>query len=260
MTVSSIGAAGANTAGSTQKTAQNTSSLAEAGAAVAAKAVAPKDAYDGGTGKKVAELALLMMAKAINNVGANESSALPVDAPIKNDASSRSAAWYNAAIDQFSVDENPRYTPYKQGKGDTYCNIFIWDVTRAMGAEIPHWRDENGNCIIVDPGESYDSLVRKEYTEVDANGNCDWLVQHGAENGWRQVGAEEAQKMANEGHPAVAAWKNPVRGSPGHIAMVRPGEITSNGPAIAQAGATNFNNGHVADSFGNKDVTYWVHD
>jgi peptidoglycan hydrolase-like protein with peptidoglycan-binding domain len=53
-------------------------------------------------------------------------------------------------------------------------------------------------------------------------------------------------------------WKNP--GGIGHVAMVRPGQVTSQGPAIAQAGSKNFNNGHVKDSFGNRPVQYWVND
>jgi putative chitinase len=56
----------------------------------------------------------------------------------------------------------------------------------------------------------------------------------------------------------VASWNNP--GGIGHIAVVRPGEVTDRGPAIAQAGASNFNNGHVRDSFGNAPVKYFVND
>jgi hypothetical protein len=64
--------------------------------------------------------------------------------------------------------------------------------------------------------------------------------------------------MANAGHPATVVWKNP--GGIGHVAMVRPGELTSNGPAIAQAGSTNTNSTHVRNTFGNRPVEYWVHD
>ena len=53
----------------------------------------------------------------------------------------RSAANYNAVLDQFSVGNNPRYA---RRNGNTYCNIFVWDATRAMGAEIPHWVDQQG--------------------------------------------------------------------------------------------------------------------
>ncbi len=169
---------------------------------------------------------------------------IPVDAPVKGDPAHRSAADYNNVINQFAVGSNPRYTP--RG-GNTYCNIFVWDVTRAMGAEIPHWVDANGAPTRVGGGR-----------ELNANATSDWLHQHGAQHGWRKVSAAEAQRLANEGHPAVASWKNP--GGIGHIAMVRPGEINANGPTIAQAGARNINNTHVRNTFGNAPVEYWVND
>jgi predicted chitinase len=169
---------------------------------------------------------------------------IPVDAPVKGDPSARGAEAYNAVIDQFSVDNNPRYA---QRDGNTYCNIFAWDVTKAMGAEIPHWVDGAGNPTGVGQGR-----------ELDANGGHRWLEQHGAKHGWREVSAQEAQALANQGHPTVASWNNP--GGIGHIAVVRPGEDTGRGPAIAQAGARNFNDGHVKDSFGNAPVKYFVND
>jgi len=169
---------------------------------------------------------------------------IPVDAPVKGDPSARSADAYNSVIDQFSVGNNPRYTPRD---GNTYCNIFAWDVTKAMGAEIPHWVDGAGNPTGVGQGR-----------ELDANGGHRWLEQHGPAHGWREVSAQEAQAMANQGHPTVASWNNP--GGIGHIAVVRPGEDNGRGPAIAQAGARNFNDGHVKDSFGNAPVKYFVND
>ncbi|HEX8435645.1 LysM peptidoglycan-binding domain-containing protein, partial [Archangium sp.] len=176
----------------------------------------------------------------------NTNAWIPVDAPVRGDPSNRNASNYNQVIDQFSVNNNPRYSP--RG-GNTYCNIFAWDVTRAMGAEIPHWVDGAGNPAGVGaPGAR----------ELDANGGHRWLEQHGPSRGWREVSAQEAQALANQGHPAVASWNNP--GGIGHIAVVRPGEVTDRGPAIAQAGASNFNNGHVRDSFGNAPVKYFVND
>ncbi len=169
---------------------------------------------------------------------------IPVDAPVRGDPGARSADAYNSVIDQFSVDNNPRYA---RREGNTYCNIFAWDVTRAMGAEIPHWVDGAGNPTGVGQGR-----------ELDANGGHRWLEQHGPRHGWREVSAAEAQALANQGHPTVASWNNP--GGIGHIAVVRPGEDNGRGPAIAQAGASNFNNGHVRDSFGNAPVKYFVND
>ena len=158
---------------------------------------------------------------------------VPTDAPVKSDPSNRSAQNYAAVIDQFDVENNPRYTPRD---GNTWCNIFLWDVTRAMGAEIPHyWQGR----------------------ELDANATADWLREHGREYGWTPISEAGAQAAANEGKPVVVAWKNP--GGIGHVGIVRPGEANANGPALAQAGSRNLNNGHVRDTFGQAEVVYYVH-
>ena len=169
---------------------------------------------------------------------------IPVDAPLRGDPANRNAATYADVIDQFAVGQNPRH---QRRDGNTYCNIFAWDVTRAMGAEIPHWVDANGNPTAVGQGR-----------EMNANAGHRWLETHGERFGWREVSAEEAQRLANQGHPTVASWENP--GGIGHIAVVRPGEINERGPAIAQAGSRNFNDGHVMDSFGTRPVQYFVND
>lgn len=157
----------------------------------------------------------------------------PTEAPQKSDASNRSAQTYNSVIDQFDVENNPRYAPRD---GNTYCNIFLWDVTRAMGAEIPHyWKGR----------------------ELDANATADWLRENGREYGWSPIGEREAQAAANQGKPVVVAWKN--AGGIGHVGVVRPGEANGNGPALAQAGARNLNHAHVRDTFGQADVAYYVH-
>ena len=158
---------------------------------------------------------------------------VPVEAPEKGSPSARNAATYDNVINQFAVGSSPRYQPRD---GNTYCNIFAWDVTKAMGAELPHWVDSNGNPAAQGQGR-----------ELDANATNAWLNEHGAKSGWRKVSAEEAQAMANQGHPAVASWDN--QGGIGHIAVVRPGEVTGNGPAIAQAGSDCFNDGHVYECF-----------
>jgi hypothetical protein len=172
---------------------------------------------------------------------------LPANPPLTNAPGNRSATAYAQVINQFAVAHNPRYEPGHQGRGETYCNIFTWDITRAMGAEIPHWVDGSGNSVGVGKGH-----------ELNANATVDWLNRHGARHGWRPASAEEAQRTANGGHPAVVVWKNP--GGIGHVAVVRPGELTSRGPTIAQAGARNTNNAHVRDTFGSRPVQYWVHD
>ena len=172
-----------------------------------------------------------------------------VSPPLTNSAAQgRDPNTYSQVINQFAVGDNPRYA---RRNGNTYCNIYAWDVTRAMGAELPHWRRYDGT-----PAEPFE----RGAWEMNANGTARWLNEHGERYGWRQVSAEEAQAHANRGGPAVAIREN--QGGIGHVAVVRPGEMTDRGPAIAQAGARNFNEGHVRDVWRNsrRQPQYWVHD
>ncbi len=84
-----------------------------------------------------------------------------------------------------------------------------------------------------------------------------WLNQKGQESGWREVSAEKAQELANLGHPTVASVYEPQ--GFGHIGVVRPGEM-SNGPALAQAGNSNVNNGYVYDYFPREGTQFFVND
>jgi hypothetical protein len=169
--------------------------------------------------------------------------------PLINAPGARDRSTYSQLIDQFAVGNNPRYKP---GDGKTYCNIFVWDVTRAMGAEIPHWVDNHGN-IAVPFGSGAN--------EININGGVDWMKNHGVEDhGWQSVTAQQAQDAANDGRLAVVLWKNQTGGH-GHTAVVRPGELTTKGAAIAQAGAHNFNLGHVVNGFGSiSSLLYFCHD
>lgn len=169
----------------------------------------------------------------------NYSEAIPSAASIAvnpfltNTAYNRSAENYRQVINQFNVETNPRYEVNKKGRGDTYCNIFMWDVTRAMGAEIPHY---------VDP----DTLEPRYYpdtegaVEMNANSIYRWLGTKGQEYGWKEVTAETAQQLANQGHPVVTAKQNP--GGVGHVQVVCPslsgGYDPRTGVTVAQAGST----------------------
>jgi uncharacterized protein YukE len=180
--------------------------------------------------------------------GTNKKPWQPIDAPVKSQVGNRDSKLYEATINQFGVESNPRYQQNQQAKGETYCNIFAWDVSRAMGAEIPHWVDTNGNPTAVGAGK-----------ELSANGAIKWLQKYGEQKGWQTMGAADAQGMANQGKPVIAAWLNPE--GIGHMGVVRPGEyLPQEGPRLAQAGGTNFNDGFVKDGFGNRQVIYYVHE
>ena len=180
---------------------------------------------------------------------ANERRAQLVTPPVSNGAAQRDARLYDVVLNQFGVESNPRYTP---DATHTYCNIYAWDATRAMNAEIPHWVDESGNPTA--PGHGH---------ELNVNSTVGWMRDHGGDHGWRAITAAEAQTAANGGHPAVVLWQNP--GGHGHIAMVRPGTYSAaNGPEIAQAGRNNLNRTTVRGTFGQNwgtmPLLYYTHD
>lgn len=151
----------------------------------------------------------------------------------------RNAAIYAAVIDSLQVESNPRYQP-KDGK--TFCNIFVWDVTRAMGCEVPHWVG----------GE-------RRMVEQKANDMVDWLdaASRNLASDWQGCDAVHAQAQANAGCPTIACWKN--TNGPGHIAMVRPNTGLAKGPIIAQAGTRNFSSGTLELGFGARPVEFFWH-
>lgn len=169
--------------------------------------------------------------------------------PLTNAPSNRQRSIYDQVLNQFAVGNNPRYI--KMG-GMTFCNIFTWDVTRAMGAQIPHWI--NGVGKIMEP-------FSPGAGEVNANGTQRWLENFGSGHGWNETDEQGAQAAANQGKPAIAVRRNPIAGRHGHIVMVRPGSINSRGPATAQAGSSNFNMGHLRDGFGDlPNIKFFKHE
>ena len=175
----------------------------------------------------------------------------PVDAPLNSSPSDRHPELYGEVLDQFAVANNPRYDPNARG---TMCNIFVWDATRAMGAEIPHWVDKNGNPMPPASAGAY---------ELNANKTVTWLRNNGSQQGWQKVSANEAAQMAQAGHPVVAGWENLDGNKIGHVAMVRP-ESTANNLIVAQAGGVNTNSSKISDRFSEAyrdgEIEYYVHE
>lgn len=175
------------------------------------------------------------------------------EAPITSTTANRDPRLLEAVIKQCGVATSPRYRANQQGYGETYCNIFLWDVTRALGCEIPHWISRTDQKSPAAPGSNA--------FETDANTVCDWLANHGPDFGWSKADAAAALTNAKAGKPAAVVWKNP--GGIGHVAVVCPGEANpAKGVPIAQAGATNFDDGFLTDGFGQSRtslVTYYIH-
>ena len=176
---------------------------------------------------------------------------------ITGDAHSRSPEALREIIDQFEVTSSERYRPFRNGV--TYCNIFLWDVTSALGCEIPHYIDN-----VTGQGRSYPDVSGA--WEMNANATSDWLAAKGGQNGWREVSAEQAQAWANQGRPAVTAWKN-TADKPGHVQIVCPSEDGGfdpiRGVTVAQAGAKVTGYTHISSTFKQSDlknVKYYIHE
>ena len=159
---------------------------------------------------------------------------------------------YQAVVSQFSVETSARYQP-RDGK--TYCNIFMWDVTAAMGAEIPHYTDPETGEPRYRPNN--EGAIAMNATRIDT-----WLQNHGRTYGWREVDAETAQRYANMGYPAVT-----TSGSNGHVQVVVPsrdgGYDPVRGVTIAQAGGNLTSYTYITNTYSaamlRDNVRYWVH-
>lgn len=171
---------------------------------------------------------------------------LPASPVICSAPGERNPTSYEAILAQFDVEHNPRYVP-RDGK--TYCNIFAWDVTRAMGAELPHWVDPLGRPTTCDDPSGQ---------RMNCNAISEWLHSVGHSYGWTQTDEEGAVRAAALGHPTVAIWRNPSGN--GHVAMVRPDGMGLSGPFCAQAGKVCFQQGEVARAFGGFVPEWWSHE
>lgn len=172
-----------------------------------------------------------------------------VNPDVINTPDKRSPEAYLAAAKQFQVESNPRYARGHANPGvgkETYCNIFLWDVTKAMSCEVAHW---------VDPATGVEVPMGKG-VELSANGVCDWFARHGLDFDWMQCSKKKAMDRASKGFPTVVTWNNP--GGIGHVAVILPGTDFCH---IAQSGATNFFDANIAKGFGSiPNLVFYTHD
>ena len=156
---------------------------------------------------------------------------VPVTAPLTSGTARRDARLLEQIVAQFEVETASRYRPTATA---TYCNIFLSDVTKALGCEIPHWW--NGR-------------------ELTANAVARWLAgEEGGQNGWTLVSRRDAEIAANIGQPAVAVWANPK--GVGHVALLVP---STGETQVAQAGRVNFSRGSLESGFGRREVVFYSH-
>lgn len=170
----------------------------------------------------------------------------PATAPLTNGSDDRNPSALVRVVAQFTVETHERYRPGKPGP--TWCNIFTWDVTRALACEVPHWikgKETNAN-----------DLVHWLEGKLTNGGKL-----QGPDHGWRPIARADVRARARAGIPCLVTYENPNPSRPGHIAVVMPAGLPDGDDLqIAQAGATCFSYGPVAQGFGTLPVKFWTHD
>lgn len=171
---------------------------------------------------------------------------------------------YVQCIEQFQVQSHVRYKRNAQGK--TACNLYAWDVGVAMKAPLAHWVDKTSLEML----PLYPTNIKADGTvgggvpmqtdnrmELSGNGVCYWLQTTGVQKyGWEMVSPVEAGNAASKGFLTVVTWVNvgpdgvyeTKDDGIGHIGVIRPSMFPN--LRMAQAGASNFVNGTVANGFG----------
>lgn len=108
-----------------------------------------------------------------------------VQAPVQSREGKRTRELLDQVIRQFAVATNPRYAEDAPGK--PRAHIFTWDVSRAMGCEIPHF------------------VVAKELTLAQT---CDWLRHEGPMRGWYRVNEYDVLGVVDKGQLVIAMPKD----------------------------------------------------
>jgi hypothetical protein len=149
-----------------------------------------------------------------------------------------------AKLDSLHVEDHwqagEHITNWKTGEADdkeggprTHCSLFVAAVCSEL--ELP-------------------MLNPPPQTHL-ANRQQEWLLKEGKEKGWKRVkDVVKAQRLANQGVLVLASYKNGNPKKAGHIAVVRPAEVTveevqEKGPRITQAGARNYRETNVKTGF-----------
>jgi hypothetical protein len=157
-----------------------------------------------------------------------------INAPVQSRSGRRTPQLYKLVIDQFAVGHNPRYEPEAPDKPKAH--IFVWDVTRAMNCEVPHF---------VGP---------KELTLAQT---VDWLRHEGPMRGWRRVDATDAVAAVSQGQVVIALPKDIKIKLMG---VCRPKETTPDGkPKLAAAAKGRGNSLASFIAFGTDAIEYFVH-
>lgn len=157
-----------------------------------------------------------------------------INAPVQSRVGRRTPQILGLLIDQFAVGHNPRYEPDAPDR--PRAHIFVWDVTRAMSCEVPHF---------VGP------------KELTLSQTVDWLRHEGPMRGWRRVDPLDALQSAQKGLPVIVVPKDIKLKLMG---ICRPGAPHTDGkPKVAAAAKSRGNSLTNLEALGTNQVEYFVH-
>jgi len=136
-------------------------------------------------------------------------------------------------IQQFAAGHNPRYAP--DANGQSRAHIFVWDVSRAMGCEIPHFLQGR---------------------ELSLAQTVDWMKMTSHTRGWRKLLPDTALKEVEQGNLGIVVPKDKKLKT---IAVLRP--RSSDGVVrVAAAVPGKGNEVSVHEALGTADIELYVHD
>jgi hypothetical protein len=157
-----------------------------------------------------------------------------VQAPVQSREGRRAKNLYEQVIFQFAVGANPRYAPDGPGRGRAH--IYVWDVSRAMNCEVPHF------------------IGIKELSLAQT---VDWLRHEGPGRGWTRANSEDAAALAGKGQLVIAMPKE-IRLK--QMAIVIPAPPDPDGrPRLAGAAVKIGGNLSVYEGLGVYAAEYFTH-
>ena len=163
---------------------------------------------------------------------------------------------------------------WQGGGGKTFCNIYVYDVCDTAGAYIPRvwWTSKAITDLLA--GNTVSAKYGETVLEMRANYIFNWLVEYGADFGWKRVfDVDTLQTEANSGRLAIICAQRTDMEKPGHIQIIAPehgthaakrsaGKVTQ--PLQSNAGSTNFTYGFLGSSWWQgatfKQFGFWTND
>lgn len=162
------------------------------------------------------------------------------------DAATR-ATQLGRIVDWLGVEHSARYA---RTPAATFCNIYATDYCYLARAYLPRVWWKASALRRLDRGEALEALYDVTVHELRADALLAWLIEFGADFGWRRVfDATALQTAANEGGLGVICADRATEGLPGHITVVIPETSTVSAqrdvdghavmPVQSQAGGVN---------------------